>query len=168
VNQFNEVNAATLRIAQIVDKIAGKIRQNSSYKTKAVALVALFNIAECLLKSSVEPTIYARNDIMAHGFCNKALNISRYFDEEEASAFLQDESYTVELWECLFDFFNTGPRKMMISKTHFIILDLRTRANQAPASKKVNSESQLRVKDHLMDTFYPGRHLPGTSTHIST
>jgi hypothetical protein len=56
----------------------------------------------------------------------------------------------------------------MISKMHFIILDLRTRANQAPASKKVNSESQLRVKDHLMDTFYPGRHLPGTSTHTST
>jgi hypothetical protein len=168
VEEFSKVEAATLRIVQLVDKMAGTIRQNSSYKTKTVALVALFNIAECLIGSSGTPATYVRDDTLANGFCNKALNISRYFDEKEASAFLQDESYTVDLWECFSDSFNTGSRKVMIFRMHSIILDLKTRAQQAPASKNVNSESQLRVKDHLMDTFNPGRHLSGTSTPTST
>jgi hypothetical protein len=162
------VEGATSRIAQLVDKMAGTIRHNSLYKTKAVALVAFFNIAECLIGSSGTPTTYAREDIMAQGYCNKALKISRYFDEKEAFEYLRDEIYTVELWECLFASLKTGPIKMLISKMHLIILDLRSRACKAPASKEVNSESQLRVKDHLVDTFHPGRHLPGTSTPTTT
>jgi hypothetical protein len=134
-DRLEKVGTASEEIVKIIDKIVNAARYTRSYETKAMALLASFRIAEVLTESCTMFVNHVRAEILRCGYHEKVTDMSRCLITREVISLIQDELFMEYLSGIFSDSSNSQSGNMMVFQIKSIILDLKSRARQALASR---------------------------------